>query len=231
MKPRQIRITIIFTLLLVAAAAIFLILGKHQTQQQQQAAQSNSHYTNKLYARLDHLPLQGKADAPNHFILFEDLQCEFCKNFHQKNYNVIKKQFVDKGLANFRIVLVKIHPETQAANTLAYCIAQQNTNDFFKFTDYIYAHEAQINWLHPQEMLGVMGIKDLNSKQLNVCVNKPQMKNKDVYYLKTMLSISKQANQPGGTPSLIINRHFISPFFKTTDSITQFFKQPKEQSS
>jgi protein-disulfide isomerase len=72
--------------------------------------------------------LIGSNDAPIVMIEFTDLQCPFCKRFHQEVWPQIKADYVDKGLVQFvakEFPLVKIHKSAGYAAVALRCAGQQ----------------------------------------------------------------------------------------------------------
>ena len=74
----------------------------------------------------------GSDQAPLVMIEFTDLQCPFCKRFHQEVWPSIKSDYVDKGLVQFigkELPLVKIHKSAGFAAVALRCAGEQGQYD------------------------------------------------------------------------------------------------------
>ena len=145
------RVIIGMSLLAIVVAAVLYFHEKNHITKQTEAIPSN---VTKIINNLD-LPTEGSGKAKNKIIIFEDLKCPGCRQFHEKTYPKIKRDLIDTKKATLTTVIVKLHPGTQQANTMAYCLNQQETGYYAAFTNYIYKNDSQYNipWGNPISLI------------------------------------------------------------------------------
>ncbi len=171
----------------------------------------------KIINNLD-LPTEGSEKAKNKIIIFEDLKCPGCRQFHEKIYPQIKRELIDTKKARLTTVIVKLHPGTQQANTMAYCLNQQGTSFYAAFTNYIYKldSEQDIPWATPIDLIAekkISGMEKVNMNELKTCLKSKTVQKKGSLYL-TILEKLFQSNaymksfQPA-TPTLLVNNIYI----------------------
>lgn len=69
----------------------------------------------------------GRPDAPLTFVEFADLQCPFCKRFHDTAFDRIKTEYIDKGLLRYvaRDFPLDMHPHADLAARASRCAGEQ----------------------------------------------------------------------------------------------------------
>jgi protein-disulfide isomerase len=70
----------------------------------------------------------GRADAPLTMVEFTDLQCPFCREFHARTFERIKKEYIDTGKVRYLsrdFPLDSLHPLAVAAARAARCAGEQ----------------------------------------------------------------------------------------------------------
>jgi len=89
-------------------------------------------------------PSRGPANSPLQFVEFSDFQCPHCKEA-QPTIERLLKEYPQAHLVSEMFPLRSIHNEAEKAAETAVCVAKLGGNDaFFKFTDAIYANQAQL---------------------------------------------------------------------------------------
>lgn len=69
----------------------------------------------------------GRADAPVVIVEFSDLQCPYCRRFHQQTLPWLRKEYIDTGKVRFesRDYPLEFHAQALAAALLARCAARE----------------------------------------------------------------------------------------------------------
>jgi protein-disulfide isomerase len=76
----------------------------------------------------DKARIRGSATAPVWLVEISDFQCPFCKEWHDKSFAIIDREYVKTGkvrLAYLNFPLARIHPNAQAAAEAAMCAGVQ----------------------------------------------------------------------------------------------------------
>ena len=97
-------------------------------------------------------PTRGNKDAKVVVVNYDDFQCPFCSRMHQTLFPQIYKEYGDRVLFVYKdFPLTEIHPWATHAAVNANCLAQQNTDAYWDFADYIHANQKQVNSEHGPE--------------------------------------------------------------------------------
>lgn len=91
-------------------------------------------------------PVRGDAKAVVTIVNYDDLECPYCARMHETLFPATLEHY--KGLV--RVVykdnpLVEIHPWAMHAAVNAGCLAQQSTDSYWAFVDYLHAHGDEVN--------------------------------------------------------------------------------------
>jgi protein-disulfide isomerase len=87
----------------------------------------------------------GRADAPVTLVEFADLQCSFCKKFHNDVFAELKKNYIDTGKVRFvsRDLPLEFHPFALKAAEAARCAGDQGK--YWELRDALYSNAAPPN--------------------------------------------------------------------------------------
>lgn len=97
-------------------------------------------------------PTRGNKDAKVVLVNFDDFQCPFCSRLHQTLFPEIYKEYGDRVLFVYKdFPLVEMHNWAIHAAVNANCLAQQNSDAYWDFADYIHTNQKQVNSQHGQE--------------------------------------------------------------------------------
>jgi protein-disulfide isomerase len=91
-------------------------------------------------------PTRGNKDAKVVVISYDDFECPFCSRMHQTLFPEMLKEYGDRVLFIYKdFPLVEIHPWATHAAVDANCLASQNNDAYWDFTDYIHANQKDVN--------------------------------------------------------------------------------------
>lgn len=146
-------------------------------------------------------PSRGPANAPLQFVEFSDFQCPHCKEAQP----TVERLLTDYPQAHFisqMFPLRSIHSEAEKAAETGVCVAKIGGNDaFFKFTDAIYANQAQLT---PEgstaALASAVKTAGVDDTKMKACVAEPST--------KAAVDASIQLGQEVGvnqTPMLVVN--------------------------
>ena len=160
-------------------------------------------------------PVRGPADAKVTIVNFDDLECPYCARMHQQLFPATQDRY--KGLVKFiykDYPLVEIHPWAMHAAVDSGCLAEQNSDAYWTFVDYLHAHGDEIKGAphdasDPLKTLDKIARAEgerskLDLAKLDACIAKQD---------ETPIRASmKQGDSLGvnGTPTLFINGERIS---------------------
>lgn len=105
-------------------------------------------------------PTIGYPKAKVHVVVFEEPKCSNCREFNQDIYPVIKKKFIDKNKITYTVIPVSFLPGSMPAAVALLCVYYAdrdypNDEMFFKYLDYIYAHQPNeySDWATPEKLV------------------------------------------------------------------------------
>ena len=104
------------------------LLEKLQIQQPARAAQPASASSSEEASLVIHDGYSlGRSDAPLTMVEFTDFQCPFCRQFHQKAFEEIRKNYIDTGKLRFisRDFPLDFHENAGRAAQAARCAGEQ----------------------------------------------------------------------------------------------------------
>jgi protein-disulfide isomerase len=96
-------------------------------------------------------PVRGNPDAKVTIVNYDDYQCPFCSRMHTTLTQEILPQYGDKVKLVYKDYPLPMHPWAKHAANDANCLAKENPQGFWEFTDYVHANQRDIS-----------GDKDLN---------------------------------------------------------------------
>ena len=157
-------------------------------------------------------PTLGNANAPLHFVVFEDLKCGNCKIFTNTLFPEIKKEYVDKGTGKYTLINLAFIQGSMPAANAAHCLYEQNKDYFFPFVDYVYANQPpeEEDWATMAKILqfaqAAVPKADLN--KLSQCM----VENRYYNFLENNLKLAATLMKGQvATPTLYINGRQVLP--------------------
>jgi len=93
-------------------------------------------------------PTIGFTKAKVHVVVFEEPKCINCRQFHEKVFPQIKKEFIDSNKITYTTIPVSFLQGSMPAATALLCVYYEdplypNSDLFFSYLDYMYAHQPQ----------------------------------------------------------------------------------------
>lgn len=152
------------------------------------------------------LPLVGDPNAPNQILAVEDLKCHGCMVYNNLIYPQIKKELIDTGKANYRVLLVSFLPGSTPAGNVALCLYEQKPAYFFDFVHTTYANQPPEteDWATPAKLMQLarQAAPDTDFTALSNCM----LTNRYEDQLKKNISTGSQLmDNMLTTPTLFIN--------------------------
>lgn len=159
-------------------------------------------------------PTLGSPNAKVHIVAFEDLKCSNCARFNRELMPHIKKEFIDKNIANYTLINLAFIEGSMPAANAARCVYKQNTQNpalFFDFTDYIFQNQPSEseNWATVPTLLSFAShIKGIDANALAQCM----IQSPYDQFIQHNLSLAKKAmGAEIATPTLFINGVRVTP--------------------
>ena len=91
-------------------------------------------------------PIRGNPDAKVTVINFDDLECPYCARMHTSLFPSTLDRYKDKVRFVYKDdPLTDLHPWAMHAAVDANCIADQNSQTYWNFVDYVHAHGQEVN--------------------------------------------------------------------------------------
>src|SRR6202050_3698011 len=91
-------------------------------------------------------PTRGVKASKVVVVNFDDFECPFCSRLHQTLFPEILKEYGDRFTFIYKdYPLVEIHPWAVHAAVDTNCLAQQNSDAYWDFADYIHANKGEVD--------------------------------------------------------------------------------------
>ena len=189
-------IAIIIAGLLIAGAVLYR--GPSQ-QAPDPNADLNLKAMRAVDAKVDHI--RGQVNAPVTIIEYSDLECPFCKRYHDTMNEVFAKYGNNQVAWVYRhLPLDRIHPKAREEAAASECAAKLGGNDaFWSYIDEIFAITPSNNGLDLAELPRIAQKIGLDVEAFNECLEDPAIAKKVEADYQNAVSIGAQ-----GTPFPII---------------------------
>jgi protein-disulfide isomerase len=91
-------------------------------------------------------PTRGAKDAKVVLVNFDDFECPFCSRMHQTLFPDLLKEYGDRVTFVYKdYPLTEIHPWAVHAAVDAGCLADQSSDAYWDFADYIHANKQEVD--------------------------------------------------------------------------------------
>ena len=144
---------------------------------------------------------EGNVDAKISLIIYESLTCGHCASFHEDIYPILKKDFIDTGLAKIEFRNFPLDLAALNASKIAHCKNDGKSN----ILHFLFSNQKE--WVQGETIEDLnKNLKKLISEQnfrinYDKCINN---KNIEDYVLNDRINAVKNYNIEA-TPTLIIN--------------------------
>ena len=96
--------------------------------------------------------VRGNPNAKVTIVNFDDFQCPFCSHMHSTLFSHLFKDYADKVKVIYKdYPLVEIHPWAMHAAVDGNCLAEQNSDAYWEFADYVHANQKLVAGKSPAE--------------------------------------------------------------------------------
>ncbi|MCA9391584.1 DsbA family protein [candidate division WWE3 bacterium] len=147
-------------------------------------------------------PALGDLNAPIYVVEYLDLECPYCKVFHENYFEQLKKDYIDTGKMRYVVkdFPLEVHVNSFPAANAASCVYEQNGNDaFFDFVKEAFARQS--DWIKDHEVFAdiVKGL-GFDVKEFRQCFD-------DEKYGDYVTNDFNEADSLGivGTPAFFVN--------------------------
>jgi len=91
-------------------------------------------------------PIRGNPAAKVTVINFDDLECGYCARLHQELFPATLEHYKDKVRFVYKdFPLSEIHPWALHAAVDANCLADQSSDVYWSYVDYLHSHGGEVN--------------------------------------------------------------------------------------
>lgn len=155
-------------------------------------------------------PMRGSEAAKVTVINFDDLECPYCARMHESLFPATLQRYKDKVRFVYKdFPLTEIHPWAMHAAVDANCLAQQSSDSYWAYVDYLHSHGQEVSGDNrdPAKSFATLdriarqhaALANLDTAKLDGCLAK-QDESQVKASLKDALSLGLE-----GAPALFIN--------------------------
>jgi len=153
-------------------------------------------------------PSFGTAGAPVVLVEFSDFECPYCQKEAKILRDNLTASYPTQAHLYFKeFPLTSIHPWSKTAAIASRCVYKQNGDEFWKYHDWIFSHQDEINPgnLKDKVVAWAKDEKNLDTLQLGSCIE-----NKATEFEVDLDMTEGRALKIDGTPTLFINGRRLS---------------------
>lgn len=167
---------------------------------------------------LRHLPRTGPAYGPANakvtLVVFSDFQCPFCREFAKTIRDQIPKKYPNDVRIEFQdFPIVSIHKWALPAAEAAHCVGANNADAFWKFHDWLFEHQEEMNPGNLKEKATAFAkAQGMDEAKVGACV--------ESHAGAAQVKEGMQAGQALGvqqTPTSFVNGRMVSGALKAAD--------------
>ncbi|MCI0356786.1 MAG: DsbA family protein [Acidobacteria bacterium] len=89
-------------------------------------------------------PVRGNKDAKVEVVVFDDFQCPYCARMHNTLFNDVMKTYGDRVRVLYKDYPLPNHPWAVRAALDANCLAEQNHDGYWDFSDRVHLNQREI---------------------------------------------------------------------------------------
>ena len=153
-------------------------------------------------------PSLGTPGAPVRMVVFTDFECPFCRQEAESLRANLLKTYPEQVRLYFKdFPLVSIHPWAKLAAITGRCVYRQSEDAFWKYHDFVFAHQTEINAQNARDKLleHASTLPGVDALQLTRCID-----NKETAGAVESSIEEGKALGVNSTPTLFINGRKIS---------------------
>ncbi|OFV89873.1 MAG: hypothetical protein A3J75_04075 [Acidobacteria bacterium RBG_16_68_9] len=151
-------------------------------------------------------PVKGPKNAKVTIVEFSDFQCPYCARAHDTLFNEVLKEYGDKVRVVYKNFPLGFHKWAEPAAIAGECIYDQAPDAFWKFYDYLFANQKDINEGNVKEKsLAALGDTKFDKDKFDKCFDEK----KTIDRVKADMAEGQQVGVTG-TPAFLINGRKIS---------------------
>ncbi|MBX4200257.1 DsbA family protein [Candidatus Parcubacteria bacterium] len=114
----------------------------------------------------------GSKNAKVVVVEYSDLECPFCKVFHDTMHEIVDNYHGDVAWVFRHFPIAQLHSKAPKEAEAAECAADQGGNTvFWKFIDQVFATTGSNNTLNPSELPRIAGSLGLDVAAFNSCLS------------------------------------------------------------
>lgn len=156
-------------------------------------------------------PTIGYTKAKVHVVVFEEPKCGNCREYNEKIYPQIKKQFIDTNKITYTVIPVSFLPGSMPAAIALLCAYNAdplypNNELFFAYLDYMYKNQPseKTDWATTERLVEMAEKTSpvINPNQLKKCIDM------QTYRIRVQKNTEYGKKLMGGTistPTLFVN--------------------------
>ncbi|MBZ5506443.1 MAG: DsbA family protein [Acidobacteriia bacterium] len=112
-------------------------------------------------------PIRGAADAKVTIVVYDDFQCPFCGRTYVTLFNEVMTRYRDRVRVLIKdFPILDAHPWAMRAAVDAQCLAQQDSEAYWEFSDYVHTHQQEITQKNNALAAGTASPLDLVAKDV-----------------------------------------------------------------
>jgi protein-disulfide isomerase len=93
-----------------------------------------------------HRPIRGTAEAKVTIVVYDDFQCPFCSRMYVTIFSEVMSRYRDKVRILIKdFPLTEAHPWAMRAAVDSQCLAQQDSEAYLEYSDYVHTHQQDFN--------------------------------------------------------------------------------------
>ena len=163
----------------------------------------------------------GSKDAPIKMIEYSSLSCGHCSEFHEKVFNKIKENFIDKGKV---LYIHRNFPTNTPALTAA--LVARCSGDYFKFIDAFLHSQNAWAFTHDfkEKIKNISALSGVTSDEFDKCADDEDAKS--LLYSKSFIASKELAIN--ATPTFFINGKKMEGFLQYDSFKNTFMKILKD---
>lgn len=199
---KTIAISIVIAGIIIAGAILLAGSGDKAPATPEDTGKNTSQETVNISPVTPDDHILGNPDAPIVLIEYSDIECPFCKNFHNTLHRIIDEYGPSGEVAWVyrHFPIVSLHKQAYKEAVATECAAEQKGNDgFWQYIDEVFERTTSNDGLNPAELSVIAGDIGLDVKAFNTCLESGRYDEKIDAHIAEAIAAGAQ-----GTPHTIV---------------------------